>query len=343
MSVQEPSKKPLPVVERTSELSGRVGRDYLNRACRAVARTPEIITLVVLLGTFTLSASLSPYFLDAQYLFESTSLYMEIGIMALAMTLVIMSGNIDLSVASGLALVAAVAAILHLDWGIPMAFVIPLALLFGCCLGLFNGLLVTRLRLPSLTVTLGTLALYRGLAQILLGDHSMSGFPSWFLEADYVKIGFVPLPLILFGLLAVVTGLVLHKTLLGRYIVSIGTSDAAARYAGMPVDRVKLLVFVFSGLAMGIGGLLMLSRLTVARYDLALGNELAVITAVVLGGVHIFGGRGRILGVILALFVIGFLGTGLGVADISSEIQLVAIGCLLLFSVALGNWMQKYR
>jgi rhamnose transport system permease protein len=315
----------------------------MDRVRRLVTRNPELITLLVLIGTFVLSANLSPYFLDVFYLFESTSLYMEIGIMALAMTLVIMSGNIDLSVASGLALVAAVAAILHLDWGIPMALVIPLALLLGCGLGLFNGLLITRLGLPSLTVTLGTLALYRGLAQILLGDHSISGFPEWFLEADYVKIGFVPLPLIIFALLAVVTGLVLHKTLLGRYIISIGTSEAAARYSGMPVDRVKLLVFVFSGLAMGIGGLLMLSRLTVARYDLALGSELAVITAVVLGGVHIFGGRGRIIGVVLALFVIGFLGTGLGVADISSEVQLIAIGGLLLFSVALGNWMQKYR
>ncbi len=318
--------------------------NWFRRTARIAAHYPEIVTFFVLILAFVVSANLSPYFLDLPYLFDSTSLYMEIGILALAMTLVIISGNIDLSVASGLALVGAVAALLHVKLHVPMILVIPISLLTGCLLGLFNGLLVTRLKLPSLTVTLGTLALYRGIAQILMGDHSVSGFPSWFLGADYIQVGgLVPLPLILFAVLAVGTGLLLHKTVFGRQVFAIGTNEEAARYSGMPVDRVKLTVFILSGLAMGIGGLLMLSRLSVARYDLALGNELAVITAVVLGGVHIFGGRGRIIGVVLALFVIGFLREGMGVADISSESQLVVIGGLLLFSVALGNWMQKFR
>lgn len=319
-------------------------RSPYRRAARFVANRPEIVTFFVLILAFVVSSNLSPYFLDLEYLFDSTSLFMEIGILALAMTLVIISGNIDLSVASGLALVGAIAALLHVKLGLPMILVIPLSLGTGCLLGLFNGLLVTRLKLPSLTVTLGTLALYRGIAQILMGDHSVSGFPSWFLGADFIKVGgLVPLPLILFGVLALVSGVLLHQTVFGRHVFAIGTNEAAARYSGMPVDRVKLTAFVLSGLAMGIGALLMLSRLGVARYDLALGNELAVITAAVLGGVHIFGGRGRIIGVVLALFVIGFLREGMGVANISSESQLVVIGCLLLFSVALGNWMQKFR
>lgn len=311
---------------------------------RLLARRPETVTALVLIAAFILSSFLSPYFLDVFFLFDSTSLYMEIGIMTLAMTLVIISGNIDLSVASGAALVGALAAILHLQWGVPIALVIPVSLIIGAGLGLINGLLVTKLRLPSLTVTLGTLALYRGIAQILLGDHSLSGFPAWFTGIDYVKVGgLVPLPLILFILLALLLGLLLHRTIYGRYIFAIGTSEPAARYSGIPVDRVKLWVFVCSGLSMALAALLMLSRLTVARYDLALGNELAVITAVVLGGVHIFGGRGTILGVVLALFVIGFLRAGMGVANISSESQLVVIGCLLLFSIAIGNWMQRFR
>lgn len=320
------------------------GAAMLRAGAALAARHPEIVTFIVLVLAFVVSANLSPYFFDIPYLFDSTSLYMEIGILALAMTFVIVSGNIDLSVASGLALVGAVAALLHVSLGLPMILVIPLALLTGCLLGLFNGLLVTRLRLPSLTVTLGTLALYRGIAQILMGDHSVSGFPPWFVGADFIKAGgLVPLPLIIFGLLAVAAGFLLHRTVFGRRVYAIGTNEAAARYSGMPVDRTKLIVFVLSGLAMGIGALLMLSRLGVARYDLAIANELAVITAVVLGGVHIFGGRGRILGVVLALFVIGFLREGMGVADFSSESQLVVIGGLLLFAVALGNWMQRFR
>lgn len=324
--------------------AARAPESRMRKAARLLAARPEGMTLLVLIGAFIVSARLSPYFLDLFFLFDETSLYMEIGIIALAMTLVIISGNIDLSVASGLALVGALSAILHVRLGVPMALVIPIALLAGCGLGLFNGLLITKVRLPSLTVTLGTLALYRGFAQILMGDHSVSGFPAWFVGADYIKVGgLVPLPLILFLVLAVATGLLLHKTVFGRHVFAIGTSEEAARYAGMPVDRVKLTVFVLSGLTMGIGALLMISRLGVARYDLALGNELAVITAVVLGGVHIFGGRGTIAGVVLALFVIGFLRSGMGVANISSQSQLVVIGCLLLFSVALGNWMQKFR
>ncbi len=311
---------------------------------RWTARRPESITVLLLVAAFAVSCLLSPYFLDLFFIFDSTSLYIEIGILALAMTFVVISGNIDLSVASGLALVAVVTAILHVQLGLPMELVVVLALLFGTLLGLFNGLLVAKLGLPSLAVTLGTLALYRGVAQILLGDHSLSGFPDWFVGADFVKAGgLIPLPLIVFIALAVLLGLVLHKTVFGRYVYAVGANEAAARYAGIPVDRVKIAVFALSGLMMGVGALLMVSRLGVARYDLAIGHELAVVTTVVLGGVHIYGGRGALVGVALALFIIGFLRTGMGVANIRSESQLVVVGILLLVAVALGNLMEKCR
>lgn len=317
---------------------------YWKRLLRATARHPESVTFLILLIVFAVSAMLSPYFLDGRYLFDSTSAYIEIGILALAMTFVIISGNIDLSVASGLALVAVVTAMLHVQLGLPMELVIVLSLGFGALLGLFNGLLVVKLGLPSLAVTLGTLALYRGVAQVLLGDHSLSGFPEWFVGMDFIKAGgLVPLPLILFSGLAVLFGLVLHKTVFGRYLYAIGANEAAARYAGIPVDRVKLAVFVISGLMMSVGALLMVSRLGVARYDLAIGDELAVVTTVVLGGVHIYGGRGALFGAVLALFVIGFLSTGMGVANIRSENQLVVIGLLLLIAVLLGNLMERFR
>jgi rhamnose transport system permease protein len=317
---------------------------FWRRLLSGVARYPEWVTFLFLVAAFVVSARLSPFFLDVFYIFDSTSYYVEIGILALAMTFVIITGNIDLSVASGLALVAVVTAMLHVQLGLPMEIVIVLSLGFGALLGLFNGLLVVKLGLPSLAVTLGTLALFRGAAQILAGDHSISGFPEWFIGADFVRVGgIVPLPLIVFIGLAVIFGLMLHKTVFGRYLYAIGANEMAARYAGLPVDRVKLAVFVVSGLMMSVGALLKVSRLSVARYDLAMGWELAVVTTVVLGGVHIYGGRGGIIGVVLALFVIGFLRTGMGVANIPQENQLVVIGLLLLVAVGLGILLERFR
>ncbi|MCL5046305.1 MAG: ABC transporter permease [Actinobacteria bacterium] len=299
---------------------------------------PELGTLVLLVISFWVGSSLSPYFLDARFLFDSTSLYMEVGVAALAMTFVIIAGQIDLSVASAMALVACVTAVLYRS-GLAMVLTVVAGLFLGVCLGFFNGLLVTRLRLPALTVTLGTLALYRGIAQILLGDHSLGRFPDWFIGIDLHYLGstIVPLPLAIFLVLAVALGLVLHRTVFGRWVYSIGTNELAARYSGIPVDRTKMLIFGLSGLAAAAGGLMMMSRLGVARFDMATGRELDVITAVVLGGTDIFGGRGSILGTVIALFLVGILRTGMGVANIKAENQLTVIGGLLILAIVLSN------
>jgi rhamnose transport system permease protein len=304
-------------------------------------KRPETVTVILLAIAFAVGASLSPYFLDAHFLFDSTSQYMEIGIMALAMTLVIISGNIDLSVAAGLALVAVCSARLF-ERGVPMPAIIPIALVLGMLLGLFNGVLVTKLGLPSLIVTLGTLALYRGLAQVMLGDRSIGGFPDWFVGLDYRKINdLVPAPLIIFLVLACIVALVLQKTVFGRCTFAIGTNEAAARFSGLRVDRTKLSIFVISGLTMGIGALMSMSRLSVARYNVAAGDELAVITAVVLGGTDIFGGRGSIFGTVVALFLLGILRRGMGVAMIATDKQLAVTGSLLVIAVILANLTNK--
>jgi rhamnose transport system permease protein len=310
----------------------------LLRLLLIVLARPETITVLLLAVAFAAGAMLSPYFLDGRYLLDSTSLYMEVGVVALAMTLVIISGNIDLSVASNLALTAVVSAKLFASWHLPMPLIVLFAPIFGALLGLFNGLMITRLRLPSLTVTLGTLALYRGLAQVLVGDHSVGNFPDWFNGIDYRKIaGIAPMPLILFLALAVVFALLLHKTIFGRCVYAIGTNEPASRFSGVRVDLVKLAVFTLSGFMAGIGSMMMLSRLSVARYDMALGDELAVITAVVLGGTDIFGGRGSIFGTVIALFLLGVIRTGMGVANIRAENQLAVTGTLLVVAVLLAR------
>jgi rhamnose transport system permease protein len=303
----------------------------------------EFVALFLLVVALAVGPVLNRSFLDIRYLLDVTSLRMEMGLIALTMTFIIVSGNIDLSVASSMALVAAVTSTLYDQRGLPFGASLLIGVLLGAMLGFFNGLLITKLKLPSLSVTLGTFALYRGLTQVLLGDHSVSNFPDWFTQIDKRYIGPtpIPLPLVIFLSLAVVAGLILHRTVLGRWVYAIGTNEEACRYSGIAVDRIKLLIFTASGLMAGIAGLMMTSRLTVARQDLGLGLELDVITSVVLGGTDIFGGRGTIFGTAIALFLITFLKAGMGLANITAEHQLVVIGLLLIFSIVLPNLLQR--
>jgi rhamnose transport system permease protein len=213
----------------------------------------------------------------------------------------------------------------------------------GVGLGLFNAVLIARLGLPSLTVTLGTLALYYGAAQVLLGDRSVGHFPSWFVGINYRAVGPVPAPLIIFLVAAVILGIILSWTVFGRRVYAIGTNEAAARYSGVPVNRVKVLVFALSGLMMGVSALLLNSRLTVARYNNLPAAELAAITAVVLGGTDIFGGRGTIFGTVVALFLLGIVKKGMGLQNVPPEYQLTVNGGLLIVAVILTNLMGRMR
>lgn len=305
----------------------------------------ELVTFVLLILAFIVSSRLSPYFLDIHYMFDATSLYMEIGVMALAMTFVVISGNIDLSVASMLAFIAVSFGLIYTQLHVPLPIAILLAFLQGGLLGLINGLIVTRFRLPSMIVTVGTLALYRGAGQVLLGDHAVTGFPEsfWGLDMRYIGNSPVPVPLAIFLVLAVIFGLVLHHTSFGRMVYAVGTNQDAARYSGIAVDCIKVTCFVLSGLMAALGSLLMSSRLASARYDMASGWELDVITAVVLGGTDIEGGRGSILGTVLALFLVGILRSGMGLANIKIEYQLVVIGSLLILSIILPNTIRRLR
>ncbi|UCG25067.1 MAG: ABC transporter permease [Chloroflexota bacterium] len=320
---------------------------------RRVVVQPEFITVILLILAFIVGSIISPYFLDLDFLLNYTSLFIEVGIMALGMTFIIISANIDLSVASTLALVGAVAGVLFFDLSIPMGLTIALALLLSVGLGALNGLLVTRMRLPALAVTLATLALYRGAAQVLVGDDSRPKlawsrdivFPEWFVGVHrvYIPGTSIPLPLVLFIVLAILLGIILHKTNFGRWVYAVGTNEEAARYAGVPTQRVKLAIFAMMGLLSGIAGLIMVSRLSVARYDHARGWELDVITAVVLGGTDIYGGRGTIFGTVAAFLLIIFLRTGMGVANVKAESQLAVIGTLLIVAILVSNLTKRIR
>jgi rhamnose transport system permease protein len=275
--------------------------------------------------------------MDAGFLLRSSPQFMEIGLMVIGMTFVIVAGQIDLSVASTLALVASVSGKM-LSAGISIPIVCAMGIALGAALGWLNGVLVSRLRLPSFVVTLATMALYRGAAQVITESQSIR-LPSSFNGLQYVKLPGtpIPVPLLIFLVLAVVFGLLLHRTVFGRWVFTVGTNEEAAYYSGVPTARVKTTVFAIAGAMAGIAALMMNSRLSVARFDHARGFELDVITAVLLGGTSIYGGRGSMLGSALALCLIGVVRKEMGVADVSAPYQLTIIGSLLIIAVLAGN------
>ncbi len=298
----------------------------------------EWLLVALILVMVAVNTRLSPFFLEPNNLLRTSSDFMEIGIMMLPMVFIIITGNIDLSVASTLGLSASLLGFLHnAGWNIWVAA--ALALLVGALCGLLNGVLIARLGLPSLVVTLGTFSFYRGLAYALLGDEAARGYPAAFTYLGQGRIGDtrVPFSLVLFIVLAVIFALVLHRTRFGRYLYAIGNNEDASRYAGAPVRRIKIAIFSLSGLMSALAGLILAARFGSTRPDIGTGLELAVITVVVLGGVSINGGTGTMLGAVLALLLIGITRFGMGLINLQGQVQNIVIGLLLVLSILLPN------
>lgn len=310
-------------------------------ALSLLLRWEWLLVLLIIVACFV-NASLSEYFLDVDNLFDMTFHFMEKSLVALAMALIIISGNIDLSVASNLAMSAVIMATTFQS-GLNIWLAVLLGLFIGTVGGLINGLLISRVRLPALVVTLGTYAFYRGVAFVLLGDLVVKGFSESFM---YIGQGDVPntpipVPLILFSVMAVLFGLVLHRTTFGRFIYAIGNNEEACRYSGVAVGRIKIIIFALSGFMSALAGVIMTARFGSARPNIAAGLELDVITAVVLGGVDIFGGQGSILGVVLALFLMGIVRFGMSLKNVPGQIQSTLIGVLLIVAILLPQLLRR--
>lgn len=297
---------------------------------------PETGTLLLLIGAIVVAANLSPFFSDLRFILESSTYYMEYGLVALVLTLVIISGEIDLSPAAAMALSACVFASVF-QAGVPIGVAMLAGLATGAALGAFNAFLVVGLQLPSIIATIGTLTLYRGLAQVLAGDRSISGFPDWFIGVDWRTVGIVPWPVIAFCVVAAGLAVLLGMTVLGRQIHQIGTSEIAARHAGVRVRRIKAGLFVAMGVTSAIAGMITASRLASVRYDMATGGELQMVLMVMLGGTYIFGGRGSIAGTFLAAWLLAVIATGMNVANIAVTSQLIVMGLLLIVSIVATN------
>jgi len=297
----------------------------------------EGLLLVILVMIVVVNGAQTPAYLSVGNQINVFMLSIEKIIVALAMTFVIINAEIDLSVASIMGLAACTLAWLY-HQGAPMPLAVLMGLAIGFACGAFNGFWIAYVNLPSLVVTLATLIMYRGGARILLEDRSIGEFPQWFnMLGQKPLLGPFPASLIIFFILAVIAVIILHFSGFGRYVYVIGNSRDVARYAGVKVRRVKMILFVASGAIAALAGVLFAARLGAVRGDLANGFELDIITMVLLGGVNIFGGTGTLAGVLLSILIVLNLRNGMSLVNLSGHMQTGAIGILLILSVLVPN------
>lgn len=295
----------------------------------------ETILIALLIGVIIVNAMISPFFLDFGNLADSTFNFSEKAILALAMALLIIVRDIDLSIAAIIAL-ASLAMGEASAAGAPTPVLIFIGLGVGAFCGAFNGWLVTYFALPSIVVTIGTMSLFRGVAQVVLGDQALTKYPSAFqnIGQGYISQTLqLPNSFVMFLVLALGFGLVLHQTPLGRRVYAIGANPIAARFSGIGVNRIRFALFVTMGLMAGLAAVLLTSRIGSTRPNIALGFELEVVTMVVLGGVSIAGGSGGIPGVVLAVFVLGLTTFGLSLINVPGIVISILNGVLLIVAI----------
>jgi rhamnose transport system permease protein len=335
----------------TTNAPARTYRDYAHPLWRRILITREAaviagLVLVIIVASVSVKAFAKPI--------TSTYLFLDIApilLIALPMTMVIITGEIDLSVASIAGLTSAVLGVLW-HGGLDIGLALVLSLIVGVVAGVFNGILVAVVGLPSLAVTIGTLALFRGLALVVIGDNAVADFPPVLNQFVTSKLGATGIPtvMILVLLIVVVFGVVLHFTPFGRGLYAIGYSKEAARFVGIDVERSKFWLYVACGLVAAIAGIYWTLRYSSARSDNAAGLELTVIAAVLLGGVSIFGGKGSIPGVVASVLLIGTINYALRLGRVSDVVLIIVTGTLLIVSVilpsitsAVARWRHERR
>lgn len=308
---------------------------------RALLVRHESILLVLVIVVLAVLAGQSDRFFTTENLLNQGRLMTEVGLVSMAMTFVIVTGGIDLSVGSVLGLAAICLGVLWHDVGLPLPLAVLCALLIGTVAGIFNGLVITRFRVPPLIATLATLALYRGLAEGISQARSVRGYPDWFAAIGQSENGGIPNQLWLLLAAVVVAGVVLGLTTFGRTTYAIGSNETAARFSGLRVDAVKLAIYGASGFAGALAAVIFVSRVSTTRSDMGTGLELDAITAVVLGGTSIFGGRGTIFGTVLGLVLTQALKNGLSLAGVKGDGTIVVIGAILIGTVLISNLFRR--
>jgi rhamnose transport system permease protein len=294
-----------------------------------------LVLLFILINI--MNTYLSSYYLNTDSLRDATMTFLDKAFIVLPMVFVMILGDIDISVASTVALSSVIMADLY-NSGVPMWLAMIIGLAIGTICGFVNGLLIVKFKeLSAVIVTLATMIIYRGIAYILLEDQASGKFPDWFSFLGWGYVGGIPFILIAFAFFALIFGLLLHRTTFGRHVYAMGSNVTASRFSGVRVDRIRIIVFTLTGLMAAIAALFLTSRMGSTRPNVAMGYELDVIAMVVLGGISTAGGRGRMIGAILAVFLIGFLRYGLGLVNVPAQTMLIIIGLLLIFAVMVPN------
>jgi rhamnose transport system permease protein len=309
----------------------------------SIIRRWEFTIFGLLIVIFIINVILSPELFRIHNLLDATLTFTEKSIMVLPMTLLIISGVIDISVGSISAMSGVILGVCF-KAGIGIWSAAVIGMFVGLVAGLINGLIITKLKIPSIVVTLAMMLFYRGIGYILLGDTAVRDLPEKFgILGGAYSATFVPIQFLIFIVLAVVFGVLLHATTFGRCIYIIGNNENTARYSGLPVDRTRLILTAIMGFVSGLSGVLLTSRIGSARPDIAMGTEMTVITIALLGGVYIFGGRGTILGVVISAFILGYIHYGLSILNIQEQVIRIATGGVLIIALLIPTFVEKIR
>lgn len=303
---------------------------------RSLIRHETFLALLLVLVLIVLSWQ-SDRFFTISNLLNQGRLMTEIGLIAIAMTFVIATGGIDLSVGSILGLVAILLGVFWQNVGMPLPMAIVAAIAAGTLAGFMNGFIITRFRVPPLIATLATLALYRGLAEGISQARSVRGYPDWFYVLGQGQVLGVPTQLWILFAAAIIAAIILAYTRWGRTVYAIGSNEVASRFSGLSVEKTKLALYTASGFAASLAAVIFVSRVSTTRSDMGTGIELDAITAVVLGGTSIFGGRGTILGTIIGLCLIQALKNGLSLAGVKGDGTIMLIGAVLILAILVSN------
>jgi rhamnose transport system permease protein len=318
-----------------------IERPGLGARVKTLFLSQEGVLLVIAIVAVLLLSTQTDRFLTVDNILNQARLMTEVGLVALPMTFIIITGGIDLSVGSTFGLAAVMLGWSWMNAGLPLELTIFVALGTGLVCGLFNGWFIVRVGVPPLIMTLATLALYRGLALGISQARSARGYPEWFYQLGQGQVLGVPTQVWLLVVATVIAAIILARTVFGRAIYAIGNNELGARFSGLKVDLYKLLIYAFSGTMAGLAGYIFVSRVSTTRSDMGTGLELDAIAAVVLGGTSINGGTGSIAGTAIGVVLIQLLKNGLSLAGLKGDATIVVIGAVLILAILLNNYIQR--
>ncbi|MBB4403686.1 MULTISPECIES: ABC transporter permease [Rhizobium/Agrobacterium group] len=303
----------------------------------AMLRSPLALPLAGLIVVSILMGLASDNFFSLNNIMNVLRQVSVVGILAVGMTFVILTGGIDLSVGAVMALVGTLSAGLMVNSGLPASVALPAGLFIGLGIGIFNGVLVAWGKMPAIIVTLATMGMARGLGLIYSGGYPVSGIPSWISWFGVGRIGVVPVPVVIMVVIYAIAWVLLQRTAFGRHVYALGGNELAARLSGVKTQRVKLAVYGISGVTAALAALILTGRLMSGQPNAGVGFELDAIAAVVLGGTAIAGGRGLILGTLIGAVLLGILNNGLNLMGINPYLQDVIKGGIILLAIYIGR------